>query len=779
MRTVFDMTFEEEKAYNNPLLVFEPLTRMYVNTVDKNGTKLYQHLNQQWYNTKLIKQAAQHFKKYGIYTDIDPKADPAAYKEFWDRWEYRREYGMTLPIVSPPGGGISDKDLINTWIPGVMVGHLNFGPIVRTKEDDDYETTKAGTINKYDALKGAIEVAERKSNFELLDELFKSIADKEVKDTTIDFPDFWDTHYNFWIADMFAQKMGLDISVFKARRKGMSYIAGWDAFNDYDLIPRSFTLIIAYDSKYLTDKTAIFSMIKTYSDHVNKHTDWRKRRISNSESQLVSGFRYEKSDVIEGFQSTVLAVSARDNSDCGRGKRATKVKYEESGTFPNLIQTQASTKSTNESGGYVVGHSTYWATASTKDADFGPFSKIHRLPASFDCMAFKEDWEVDKSGLGRGMVFPNQASYEGAIDEHGNSLVQKALEMHEIRADFKQKTLQPEEFRAWQVERFTKPSQVLNVAFNNIFARKYGAALNRQLERLEEPEFIGRARYGLLQREQGGKIAFLTEEQCKQKNIKWHPPITDDSDFLPKDHDPHGCIIEYESPHTYLGEDGQLHVPNRIYYAIVDPYATNKHEKDVTMRNSMGATYIFEAANTVTPTKGQRLVASWIGRPHRTDDYNDQLFLLAERYNARIFFENDRGDTYEYAVRKNKTHMLVEEPELMSMKELRGTTGRVYGISIGKNIGRKAEGARRFSDTLGLVVGKNSEGGDVLFLEYIFCKKLIRQLLAWNHEGNFDCVSAMIVLSYLLQSLLDEIINPEDVDDYGYATDDFFERSHF
>ena len=57
--------------------------------------------------------------------------------------------------------------------------------------------------------------------------------------------------------------------------------------------------------------------------------------------------------------------------------------------------------------------------------------------------------------------------------------------------------------------------------------------------------------------------------------------------------------------------------------------------------------------------------------------------MLAEYYNAKIGFENDRGELIAYAKRYRKLHKLQEEFEMLDKRELRSrNVRRQYGMHM-------------------------------------------------------------------------------------------------
>ena len=86
------------------------------------------------------------------------------------------------------------------------------------------------------------------------------------------------------------------------------------------------------------------------------------------------------------------------------------------------------------------------------------------------------------------------------------------------------------------------------------------------------------------------------------------------------------------------------------------------------------------------------IVASYVGSPNTTDDYNRNLFMLADYYGCKIGFENDRGEIIPYAKRYRKLHKLQEEFEMLDKKELRSkTVKRQYGMHMTEQRKRQGE----------------------------------------------------------------------------------------
>ena len=144
------------------------------------------------------------------------------------------------------------------------------------------------------------------------------------------------------------------------------------------------------------------------------------------------------------------------------------------------------------------------------------------------------------------------------------------------------------------------------------------------------------------------------------------------------------------------------------------------------------------------------IVASYVGRPHSQDEYNRNLFMLADYYNAKIGFENDRGAVIQYARQHRKLHKLQEEFEMLDKKNLRSkNVKRQYGMHTTE--ARKRQGELYIRDWLNTV--RRSGDNEVLNLHKIYDLALLQELIKFNHKGNFDRVMALMIGMYHTREL--------------------------
>jgi hypothetical protein len=171
------------------------------------------------------------------------------------------------------------------------------------------------------------------------------------------------------------------------------------------------------------------------------------------------------------------------------------------------------------------------------------------------------------------------------------------------------------------------------------------------------------------------------------------------------------------------------------------------------------------------------IVASYVGRPETQDEYNDNLFKLAEYYNARIGFENDRGGVIPYAKQHKKLHMLMEEVELFDKSSgfRARALGRNYGLSMGSKH-RKAQAVLYLRDWLKTKRSMGEDGASKLNLHYIYDVALIDELIKWNDRGNFDRASSLLVgMFYMMDLMAKPVVKQGSQED----NESFFSRDFF
>lgn len=676
-------------------------------------------------NTNEFRRAALHFDKYGCYTKASPKYDKKEFKEYWDEETRRCTEGYSV-------GGVR--------ITGDHYDYLNYSRIRLTR---DPRATGILGGQKEPVVKN-LKVSATKS---------------------FHFPDFWDGDYHYFHAVERSRIWGKHLCVGKSRRKGYSYKNAKLAVSRYTFIPRSITVIAAFDSSSLYPEGTVTKAIE-YIDWLDKHTDWKKRRLVDSNSHIKSGYEGvgENSGVEYGFKSQIIGVTCKDNPGAIRGKDGTLILFEEGGKFPNLKATYAATKPTVEDGMFVTGMMIIFGTGGGEDTWWGDFEEIFYNAEAYGMLAFENIWDEGAMGNTCGFFAPVYDNMPGFMDKDGNSLVEEAKQFEQAtRQHIKDNATDNKTLDDHTAENPMNPAEAFQVSGDNIFPVVKIASQEQKVKHNPDIKYL--AREGVLIGNHHGKIVFKTNVELKAEGLKTHSPINDWP--IKKNTDLTGCIVEWEPPYHDMSG---MRIGN-LYQIWHDPFGMDKDGKNLTMKDSLGTAYVYERTNNFTPSKGNKLVAAYVGRTETMDEYNHQLFLLAQRYKAEILFENDRGTVYQYA----KTHKLLEyladEPDMLWVKELSGKHGRNKGMHMDDK--RKAKGAVYLRDLLLSKVGSNTLTGEaVTFLDYIYDLGLLTELRKWFSSGNFDRVSALLIgMFHIKEKEAYEVQQAKEED-----SNDFFSR---
>ena len=749
---LLNLTLEEEKKFNKPYIAIEWVANRYKENKEKYGQYLYEAETIKFIDTDVFRQAALRYLDTGEYCHLDEEFDNKQFNIWWDRETYRCVHGMTAWARIDEKGNYG---LVHC--PAKLYGFINYAIMLMledidtddpdSKEDLDYELVE--TVSREASVK--------------MSELLKGLSNIKTGDKVIGLPKFFDGQYAIAVAKEFSKLLGLNWFYGKARRKGQSYWNAWCAFHNYNFISERATIQAAYDKAYLTKGKGLFKMVRLYCDHINKNTDWKKSKLKDTAEEIRSGYQYEGEDSEYGFKSEVIAVSAQHNEDVTIGKDCIEVQYEELGKFLNFKQSFGVTTSTAEAGDYKTGQITGWGTAGTKEANWEHFEDVCYNPGNYDSLPCNNLWDQGAEGTACCYFYPHVQSLEGHMDEYGNTNYKTAwASFIEKKEEKRKNTSDSQAFATWCGQRANSPEEAFARNSNNIFDSD---AIQDQLNFItRNPKVLQAQREGIFIKVRNG-IRLKTNEELLYDNKLVHGPVYDFP--LKKDTDVHGCWVEWIPPYR----DSSGKVPKDLYVACQDPYATDKDTKEITTQHSLGATYIFEVPNNITPFGGGIPVGAYVGRPPKLDYYNKQVSYGLQYWNAKMMFENNTGDTKSYMQRMHLLDYLIEEPSLEFDKDISGKTSRGYGLYLTDK--KKAKAALYLRDLLDTTLGKDIKTNKRrTLLNYIYDPALLKELLKWSLKGNFDRCSSWLILMFIIKQYEYEERKPKK----ATAGNSFFNR---
>ena len=592
----------------------------------------------------------------------------------------------------------------------------------------------------------------------------------------VSFPNFWDGDYEyFWLQDIARngttvenyQKLGLSsvvdpehmdgsrhMIVGKARRKGFSYKNAALVTNTFNTERNSYTLLCAFDKKYLYPK-GIMAMVTDNMNFLNEHTGWAKRRqvVDKQNHRRGSYLEYMSGQQVEkGYKSEVEAITFKDNPDAARGKDASIVIFEECGAFDNLKASYLATKPTVEDGGVTTGQMILFGTGGDMAGGTIDFESMFYNPEAYNLLPITNTWDEGTDHSNCGFFFPSFINKIGHMDFSGNSDVAGARQSEEakreqIKRDAKDAGVLDKHITEYP---FT-PKEAFLQHTSNIFPTATLMEWRNELMRSGMFKSLAVAGH-LVQAKSGIK---LKPDDRLRPVLKFPTQRGDDTT---------GCVVMYQSPYKENGD-----VPGDLYIIAHDPYAQDGKGQ------SLGAAYVLKRVNPYSQPDDM-IVASYIGRPDTQDEYNNTLFLLSKYYNARIGFENDRGEIIPFAKRHKMMQQLLPEVEIFDKTDnvrIR-KLGRSYGMSMGSKE-RKGQAEIYLRDWLKTPRGRNESGEIKLNLHQIYDIALIDELVKYNRRGNFDRVSALMVGMFHLKDLHSREVQVVEQS----SNDTFFDRDFF
>jgi hypothetical protein len=350
-------------------------------------------------------------------------------------------------------------------------------------------------------------------------------------------------------------------------------------------------------------------------------------------------------------------------------------------------------------------------------------------PDTYGFLAYDNMYD-EGSNQSIGYFLPDSYSKEGAISPQGISWVKEAeaailAERERLRRNTKDINIVDKMI----CENPLKPSEAMLKMGTNIYPK---AEINRQISRIKADKNLSNlGTPGYFEQKIDGSIIFNPSTDTKPiLNFPYKPDV-----------DGEGCVIQYQPPYKFGNS-----TPPELYYICVDPYAMDKDKsKSLNKRDSLGAAYVIKRINNFSKPY-DLIVAEYVARPKFQDDFNRQLFLMAQYYNARIVFENDRdGNIMSYARTNKLINYLEEELTVYDSNDApRKKLGRNYGVSM-SNLEVKKQAVQYFRDWLLAPREKNENGEFELNLHKIYSVPLLEEILKFSYDGNMDRHSAMLV----------------------------------
>lgn len=651
-------------------------------------------------NMDYFRPSAIHYEKYGTFTNLRPNANPNSEYGKWVREERRRIWD----------GYVRESD--GEWVTGYMYWFLNYSPMMLSK------------IREYKDKNGKKRKSKRADRVEALPECWEGI--------------YWRFHCldqasNGGLYNNF--EGGQHMAELASRGKGKSYSLA-SILNHIFVVGENEEahekvkgIVTAYQKEYLT-KDGVLNKFVDMANFCATNTQFPRKRLKNSLQEMtwIMGYKDVELDIERGTQNTVLGVSSKDDESKLRGKRAAKILIEEFGTFPRLVDLYNVLLPSVQEGDIVFGQIYMLGTAGDNESDFAGAQEIMYNPKGYNMYALPNVF--DKYNQGKPyfvFFFPGYVNRKGCYNENGVSDVIKALiEILMNRYRVKYNSTDPNTIIKTIAEVPITPAEAIVKTGVNMFPV---ADLTERIGQLDANPTEYDDVYV-------GDLVFNKDGQVEYKPTSATPI----RDFPHKDNKIEGAIEIYQMPEI----DRNTGKPyNDRYILGADPY-----DDDESNTMSLGSIFVLDLWT-------DRIVAEYTGRPSFADDYYEICRKLCLFYNGRLNYEYNKKGLFSHFSTRNSLYLLTDVLDFLKEKQMMkdGYGNKSKGTNASPAINAYARSRLRSWLLAPVPIMQTIDGEEkevmVPRLFTVRNRALLKELINYNSEGNFDRISAVGMLMLL------------------------------
>ena len=540
------------------------------------------------------------------------------------------------------------------------------------------------------------------------------------------FPKPWLGDYLFFHYVHAAKDRGMHGKLLKTRGCGFSFKAGsWSPRNMY-VIPGTGNpnFHLASEKTFLSGDKGIWGKVLDTLDWIGEHTPLPRMRIVDGKRSMEVQIGYEDEfGIRKGLLSSVYGISLKDNPDKARGIRGPFIHYEEDGLFPNLEKAWNVNRQAVEDGGLGSGFMLAGGTGGVEGASFEGSEKLFYKPEAYNIYGITNVYDRNTDGsTSCGFFWGAYMNRNGCYDlSNGEPDIIKALvEILEARYIIKYGSSDALALTQKKAEQPVTPQEAVMRTEGTVFPV---ADLKEYLEQIsvKKDSFLAEHYVGELVNTSEGKI-------------DWRP-LGDKYPLRTYDiaaGDKTGCLEIFEMPKT----NAEGYIQRGRYIAGIDPI-------DADTGPSLFSMLIMDSFT-------DRIVAEYSGRPRTANEAYEIALRALKFYNAEANYEMNLKGLFSYFDKYNALHYLADTPQILKDMDFVKNTN-LYG--------NKAKGTRASANinSWGRLLQADWQrtkayGDDDdprLNLQKLRGLAYIEECIKWNPDGNFDRVSAGILLFIL------------------------------
>jgi len=583
----------------------------------------------------------------------------------------------------------------------------------------------------------------------------KSKSFKEVNRIK-SFPKPWlgDYLFHHYIAE--ARFKGKHGKLLKTRGVGFSLkSAAWGPRNMY-IKPGSQNpnFYLASEKGFLSGDKGLWGKILDNLDWIADNTPLPRMRLVDGKRSMEVQLGYvDEYGIRRGLLSSCFGISLKDNPDKARGVRGAFMLYEEDGLFPSLEKAWNVNRKAFEDGGVASGLMLAGGTGGVEGASFEGSEKlfynagaynIHSVPNVYD----KNADGSTQCGFFWGCYMNRNLCYDDNVGEP--DVIKALIEVCSDRYVVKYNSSDARAITQKKAEEPVTPQEAIMRTEGTVFPV---ADLKEYLEE------ISVKRESFLAEHYVGDLTYL-----KDGTLKWRPV----SDRFPlRSYDltggnKTGCLEIFEMPK----KNAEGHIIRGRYIAGIDPIDSD----------TGGSLFSMLVMDSFT----DRIVAEYSGRPRTANEAYDIALRTLQFYNAEANYESNLKGLFSYFDRHNALHYLADVPQILKDMDMVKSTNLYGNKAKGTHANAQINSWGRLLQADWQLDKAHGEE-DKLNLHKLRSLAYIEECIKWNSDGNFDRVSAGIMLFILREdrvkrtktAKLNDIAPPKSL-----ANDRFFSRNY-
>lgn len=501
------------------------------------------------------------------------------------------------------------------------------------------------------------------------------------------------------------------------------------------------TIVGAIDTKYTIP---LLKKVKTGYDYLPGAAKFGGLDYPSPLAISYTGSLAPNREIQTPNQSVLRHRTFRDNPFAANGTRPNLVALDEVGFHENIKESWGAIEATQTSkskknlviwalgtGGFVGGKAALY------------IQDMFNNPQDYNALEFEDIWE-NRPQIGYFVPYTHTMNHHKKTENYITDLESATKEINYRR----EKASKAADLTVYYTEIINgpiKPSECFLSISGNMFPT---LELQELLAELEGNKIYKDAEY------KGQLIHDVDTKEIVWRNDPKARPIYNFP--ISKNDDKTGCIVIFN--HPVRNDEGQI-IWGR-YLISCDPYSFDQSTTD-----SLGSTFVYDRYTS-------KIVAEYTGRPETYKEYYENVYKLCVYYNARVLYENEKKDIFEYFEYKGALNYLTPQPKIIKDFLPDSKVSRGYGIHMPEQL--KLQGERMLKAWL---LEPNKDGSSNL--QHIRSIGLVKELINYNPDINADRVMSMIVMMYHIAEMRKlDVEERNDEVKKGFLNSGFFTKSY-